>query len=165
MYFSSYKGTTSVNSGNCPSFSCATSSSLLMLTAGPRDQFSRWRRSRRRHSGCSVLSCSDLWLQRSVSFVQGLKKIRYSCVVCNYRSEQLKTEHPESLLKIRLAVKWLVLKITSLFTHHWANRIWCYIVTDNSFPCNLLGVLPAGPNKCFSKKTYLGIKWHIFTMS
>ena len=27
--------TYTVSSGNCPSFSCATSSSLLMLTAGP----------------------------------------------------------------------------------------------------------------------------------
>jgi hypothetical protein len=26
-----------VSSGNCPSFSCATASLLLMLTAGPRD--------------------------------------------------------------------------------------------------------------------------------
>jgi hypothetical protein len=30
------------------SFSCATSSSILMLTAGPRGQFPRWRRSRKR---------------------------------------------------------------------------------------------------------------------
>ena len=37
IYFSPYTGTTyTVSSGNCPSFSRATSSSLLMLTAGPR---------------------------------------------------------------------------------------------------------------------------------
>ena len=36
------------------------SSSLLMLTAGPRDQFPRWRRSRRRLSVCSVLRRPDL---------------------------------------------------------------------------------------------------------
>jgi hypothetical protein len=45
-----------------------------MLTAGPRGQFPRWRRSRRRLSVCSVLMYPDLWLQGSVSFVQGLKK-------------------------------------------------------------------------------------------
>ena len=47
--FLTLHGTTyTVSSGNCPSFSCATSSSLLMLTAGPRGQFPRWRRSRKR---------------------------------------------------------------------------------------------------------------------
>ena len=46
-----------------------------MLTAGPRGQFPRWRSSRKRLSVCSVLRCPDLWLQRSVSFVQhGLEK-------------------------------------------------------------------------------------------
>jgi hypothetical protein len=36
LYFSPYRGKTyTVSSGNRPSFSCATSSSLLMLTAGP----------------------------------------------------------------------------------------------------------------------------------
>ena len=57
-----------------PSFSCATSSSLFMLTAGPWDQFPRWRRSRKRLSVCSVLRCPDPWLQCSVSFVHGLEK-------------------------------------------------------------------------------------------
>ena len=47
-------------SEKCPSFSCATSSSLLMLNAGPRGQFPRWRRSRKRLSVCSVLRCPDL---------------------------------------------------------------------------------------------------------
>jgi hypothetical protein len=60
-----------VSSGNCPSFSCATSSSLLVLTAGPRGQFPRWRRSRKRRSVCSVLRCPDLWLQCSVISVFG----------------------------------------------------------------------------------------------
>ena len=45
-----------------------------MLTAGPRGQFPRWRRSRKRFSVCSVLRCPDLWLQCSVSFVHGLEK-------------------------------------------------------------------------------------------
>jgi len=75
LYFSPYMGTTyTVSSSNCPSFSCATSSSLLMLTEGPRGQFPRWRRSRKRLSVCSVLRCSDLWLQCSVTFVHGLEK-------------------------------------------------------------------------------------------
>jgi hypothetical protein len=46
----------------------------FMRTAGPTDQFPRWRRSRRRFPVCSVLSCPDLWLQFSLSFVDGLKK-------------------------------------------------------------------------------------------
>jgi len=51
------QGTTyTVSSGNCPSFSCATSSSVPVLTAGPRGQFSRWRRSRKRLSLC-VCDC------------------------------------------------------------------------------------------------------------
>ena len=32
----------------------------LVLTAGPRGQFPRWRRSRKRFSVCSVLRCPDL---------------------------------------------------------------------------------------------------------
>jgi hypothetical protein len=66
-YVSPYTGTTyTVSSGNCPSFSCTTSSSLLMLTVGPRGQFLRWRRGRKRLSVCSVLRCPDLWLQCSL---------------------------------------------------------------------------------------------------
>ena len=36
------------------------SSSLFMLTAGPRGHFPRWHRSRKRLSVCSVLRCPDL---------------------------------------------------------------------------------------------------------
>jgi hypothetical protein len=35
-------------------------STLLMLTAGPRDQYPRWRRSRKRLSVCYVYRCPDL---------------------------------------------------------------------------------------------------------
>jgi hypothetical protein len=78
MYFSPYTGKTyTVGCGNCTRYSCATSSSLLMLTTGPRDRFARWRRCRRRLSVCSVLRCPDLWLQCSVSFVHGLKKTQH----------------------------------------------------------------------------------------
>jgi hypothetical protein len=55
MYFSPYTDTMyTVSSENFLSFSCATNSSYLLLTVGPRDQFPRWRR-RRRLSVCSVL--------------------------------------------------------------------------------------------------------------
>ena len=118
IYFSPYTGTTyTVSSDNCPSFSCATSSSLLMFTAGPRGQFPRLHRSRKRLSVCSVLSCPDLWLQCSVSFVHGLEKTHHAfrkdawCVFskpctkrtlhCNRRSGHLKTEHTQSLFLLR----------------------------------------------------------------
>ena len=53
-----------------------------MLTAGPRGQFSRWRRSRKRISVCSVFRCPDLWVQCSVSSVQhGLEKTHHACCV------------------------------------------------------------------------------------
>jgi len=106
-------GTTyTVSSSKFPSFSCATSSSLLILAAGPRGQFPRWRRSRKRLSVCSVFRCPDLWLQCSVSFVQGLEKTHLAwCVFskpctkltlhCNRRSGHLKTEHTESLSLLR----------------------------------------------------------------
>jgi uncharacterized membrane protein (UPF0136 family) len=49
LFFSSYTGETyTVSRGKCPSFSCATSSSLLMLTAGQRGQFLRWSCSRKK---------------------------------------------------------------------------------------------------------------------
>jgi hypothetical protein len=50
-----------------------------MLTAVPRDQFPRWRHSRRGLSACSVLRCPDLWLYFSVSFVHGLRKTLFLC--------------------------------------------------------------------------------------
>ena len=51
--------------------------SSLVLTAGLRGQFPRWRRSRERLSVCSVLRCPDLWLQCSVSLVHGLEKTHH----------------------------------------------------------------------------------------
>jgi hypothetical protein len=57
-----------------PKFLMRTSSLLLMLTAGLRDQFQRWCRSRRRLPVCSVLRCPDLWLHCNASFVHSLKK-------------------------------------------------------------------------------------------
>jgi len=91
IYFSPYTGTTyTISSSNCPSFSCANNSSLLILTPGPRGQFPRWCRSRKRLSVCSVLRCPNLWLQCSVSFLH-----------CNHRSGHLKTEHTESLYLLR----------------------------------------------------------------
>ena len=55
-----------------------------------RGHFSRWRRSRKTLSVCSVLRCPDLWLQCSVSFVH-----------FNHRSGHLKKEHKESLFLLR----------------------------------------------------------------
>jgi len=79
-----------------------------MLTAGPRGQFPRWRRSRKRLSVCFVLRCSDLWLQCSVSFVHGAparcvfyKPCTKLTLHCNHRSRHLKTEHTESLFLLR----------------------------------------------------------------
>jgi len=100
-----------------------------MLSEGPRGQFPRWRRSRKRLSVCSVLRCPDLWLQCSVSFVHGLEKTHHGASLvqrefrarfrkdapwrvfsklctkltlhCNHRSGHLKTEHTESLFLLR----------------------------------------------------------------
>jgi len=86
--------TFTVSSGNCPSFSCANSSSLLMLTAGPRGQFPRWRRSRKGLSVCSVLRCPPA---RCI-FSKPCMKITLHR---NHRSGHLKTEHTESLFLLR----------------------------------------------------------------
>jgi hypothetical protein len=111
IFFPPYTGTIyNVSSGNSRSFSCAISSSLLMLTAGPRDQSPRWRRSKGRFCMCSVLRCPDLWLQCSVSSQHDLKNTLFLCGSsffkpcmnltrhCNHRHGNIKTEHTESLL-------------------------------------------------------------------
>jgi hypothetical protein len=83
-----------------------------MLTAGPPDQLSIWRRSRRRLSMCSVFRCPDLRLQCKVNFVHCLKYIIIVwCVFfnpctkltlhCNRKSGHLKTGHTGSLLLLR----------------------------------------------------------------
>jgi len=87
--FISHLTTYTVSSGNCPSFSCAASSSLLKLTAGPRGQFPRWRRSRKRRS----VSVSEKTHLRCV-FSKPCTKLTLHC---NHRSGHLKTEHTESL--------------------------------------------------------------------
>ena len=61
------------------------------LLRGPRGQFPRWRRSRKRLSVCSVLRCSCV-------FFKPCTKLRLHC---NHRSEHLKTEHTESLFLLR----------------------------------------------------------------
>jgi hypothetical protein len=113
MYSSPYTDTTyRVIRRNCPCFSCSASSSLLMLTAGPRGQFTRWCYSKRKLSVCSILMCPYLWLGQS-EFHARFKKIYYSCVIrlfkpctkltlgCNHRSGHLKTEHTVSRLLLR----------------------------------------------------------------
>ena len=102
MYFSPYTGTTyTVSSGNCPSFSCATSSSLLMLTAGPRGQFPRWRRSRKRLSVCSVLRREFRARFRKDASCVFSKPYTKLTLYFNHRSGHLKTEHTESLFLLR----------------------------------------------------------------
>jgi hypothetical protein len=108
MYFSPYTGTTyTVSGGNC-----ATSNSLLMLTAGPRDEFPRWRRNKRRLAVCCILRWPDLWLQCSVSFVHGLQTTLVLCVAsllnrvrnshCTVITDlDTLMEHTESLLLLR----------------------------------------------------------------
>ena len=49
----------------------------LVLTAGLRGQFPRWRRSRKRLSVCSVSRCPDLWLQRSVQCSARCARVRW----------------------------------------------------------------------------------------
>jgi hypothetical protein len=102
MYFSPYTSTTyTVSSGNCPSFSYATSSSFLMLIEGPQDQFARWSHSRIKLSVCYVLRCPDLTtVQRGfcVHFKKDMNLMR--CVFfkpwtkptlhCRHRSGHLK---------------------------------------------------------------------------
>jgi hypothetical protein len=56
-----------------------------MLTAGPCGKFPRWRRSSRRLSVCSVLRCPDLWLQCSVSFVQGLINTHHTRIMSFFK--------------------------------------------------------------------------------
>ena len=91
-------------------------SNFLMLTAGPRGHFSRWRRSRKRLSVCSVSRCPDLWLQCSVSFVHCnhhawrvySKPCTKLTLHCNHRSGHIKMEHTESLFLLRRHLgKWL----------------------------------------------------------
>ena len=65
-------------------------SKFLMLTAGPRGQFPRWRRSRKRLSVFSVLRCPDLWLQCSVSFVHGLEKTHHAWCVFSKHTNRIK---------------------------------------------------------------------------
>jgi len=70
-----------------------------MLTAWPRGQFPRWRRSRKRLSVCSVLRCPDLWLRRKDAPARCVfsKPCTKLTLHCNHRSGHLKAEHTESL--------------------------------------------------------------------
>jgi len=108
IYFSPYTGTTyTVSSGNCPSFSCATSSSLLMLIAGPVSKMA----SQQEKAFCVL----RFEVSRSVITVQREFRARFKkdapCVFskrcteltlhCNHRSGHLKTEHTERLFLLR----------------------------------------------------------------
>ena len=67
----------------------------LVVTAGLRDQFPRWRLSRKRLSVYSVLGCPDLRLQCSVSFVQGLEMTHHACKLefHNYNTASVNNFH------------------------------------------------------------------------
>jgi len=108
IYFSPYTGTTyTVSSGNCPSFSCATSSSLLMLTAGPVSKMG----SQQEKFFCLLrfkVSRSVITVQRE--FRAPFRKDAW-CIFskpctkltlhCNHSSGQLKMQHTESLFLLR----------------------------------------------------------------
>jgi len=76
--------------------------------AGPRGQFPRWRRSRKRLSVCCVLRCPDVCRVTQGAHIEGLW---FSCVnhnpsmcapwVTRHTSGHLKTEHTESLFLLR----------------------------------------------------------------
>jgi hypothetical protein len=75
--------TYTVSGGNCPSFSCATSSSLLVLTAWPRGQFQRWLCSRPLQRTCYTGSGMSLvWMCVVWPRVHTLKD-------CNYQMRNL----------------------------------------------------------------------------
>jgi len=96
-----------VSSGNCPSFSWATSSSLLMLTAGPVSKMV----SQQEKAFCVL----RFEVSRSVITAQSEFRARFRkdawCVFskpcmkltlyCNHRSGHLKKEHTESLFLLR----------------------------------------------------------------
>jgi len=67
-----------------------------MLTAGPRVQFPRWRRNRKRLSVCSVLRCPNLWLRHHAWCVFS-KPCTKLTLHYNHRSGNLEMEHTESL--------------------------------------------------------------------
>ena len=107
-FFSRYTGTTyTVSSGNCPSFSCATSSSLLMLTAGPVSKMA----SQQEMAFCVLrfeVSKSVITVQREFrtrfrkdAWCAFSKPYTKLTLHCNHRSGHLKTEHTESLFLLR----------------------------------------------------------------
>ena len=109
--FLTLHGTTyAVSSGNSPSFSCATSSSILMLTAGPRGQFPRWRRSRKNFlcvpfwgvqicdysaawDSCTVIT--DLRNKFLVNFWNRTILLCISCSIQTYAKVVVHDPHPE----------------------------------------------------------------------
>ena len=86
-----------------------------MLNAGPRGQFPRWRRSRKRLSVCSVLRCPDLWLQSTQKALyiyidtQG-EKSKSICPNWNNDVSQLLANFHSTFLLSRLAALCLGFK-------------------------------------------------------
>ena len=99
-------GTTyTVSSGNCPSFSCATSSSLFMLTAGPRGVSLQDGAAAGKGFLCApfwgvhICDYSAAWISCTVSKRRTMHGASFlnRALHCNHRSGHLKTEHTESL--------------------------------------------------------------------
>ena len=89
-----YTGTTyTVSSGNCPSFSCATSSSLARTYCGAAGPVSKMA-SQQEKAFCVL----RFEVSRAVFSKPCCTKITLHC---NHRSGHLKTEHTESLFLLR----------------------------------------------------------------
>jgi hypothetical protein len=122
-----------------------------MLTAGPRDLFPRWRRSMSRLSVCSVLRCSDLWLQCSMSFVNGLKKDKI-LVWCDFLNH-VRTQPSSAIVSTNFANKLRSFGRYSLLADsgHWVGLEWgsLSLVSTNE---ELLGRNSSGC--CLEKRKY-----------
>ena len=143
---------------NCPSFSCATSSSLLMLNAGQRGQFPRWRRSRKRLPVCSVLRCPDLWLQCSVSFVHGLEKTHHAWY--DGRSEKKLWRKDDTtvfvfFLRILCSAMWSWI---IYFSKHSHTPKLNYTFVTNSMILKLISLIRSECKAC-TEKELKGFRW------
>ena len=136
-----------VSSGNCPSFSWATSSSLLMLTAGPVSKMV----SQQEKAFCVL----RFEVSRSVITVQRAFRVRFRkdawCVFskpctkltlhCNHRSGHLKTEHTESLFLYTLYKFYLF-----NFPRNKRHKSLCLLVNGSTKRTKFSVTFPADSN-------------------
>jgi hypothetical protein len=142
MYFSSYTGTTyTVSSRICPSFSCATSSSLLILTAGQWDQFPKWRHSRRRLSVLRfqvsrfVITVHEFraWFKKYVILVCCIifKLCMKLMLHCNHISGHGAHRRPSAVMPAWKLVLWPRCKHenwTAVMLVFMDRRFWCLLL-------------------------------------